>query len=199
MTHTKEQASQRAKKYLIPHKAHLVTIETVADLIDVVGLLHTALEAAIKAGTTAEQSSDVEHFPDVGNMVDDNGLSDSVTVYQVNLDGFGKLNMLAPPTECKYISKTYYTRAEQPVSDTFDYQRVKEWALSSPRKPANQSFTDSTNRQVAYLIEDLQPAVDVPDIILQAIRSYRDEHCFDDSEYGIAIDAFFSTLTKRGE
>lgn len=41
-------------------------------------------------------------------------------------------------------------------NDEFDYSRVKEWALSKPRKSANTSFTASTNRNVAYLIEDLE-------------------------------------------
>lgn len=39
--------------------------------------------------------------------------------------------------------------------DAFDHHRVREWAMSNPRKPANTSFTASTNRNVAYLIEEL--------------------------------------------
>jgi len=39
--------------------------------------------------------------------------------------------------------------------DKFDYHRVREWALSKPRKPANLAFTAGTNRNAAYLIEEL--------------------------------------------
>lgn len=41
-------------------------------------------------------------------------------------------------------------------ADAFDYERVRAWALSTPRKAANQAFTASTNRNVAYLIEDIE-------------------------------------------
>jgi hypothetical protein len=45
---------------------------------------------------------------------------------------------------------------KKPVDgDAFDYARVRDWARSEPRKPANLAFTASTNRNVAYLIEDL--------------------------------------------
>ncbi len=50
--------------------------------------------------------------------------------------------------------------------DDFDYMRVREWALSNPRKAANTAFTASTNRNVAYLIEELsdqQSSVKVDD------------------------------------
>lgn len=50
----------------------------------------------------------------------------------------------------------WYTKPTTEHNDEFDYSRVKEWALSKPRKSANTSFTASTNRNVAYLIEDLE-------------------------------------------
>lgn len=37
----------------------------------------------------------------------------------------------------------------------------------------------------------------IPDIILDALQDYRDGHCFDDSEYGIAIDAFLKRQKGR--
>lgn len=40
------------------------------------------------------------------------------------------------------------------VADSFDYVRVREWMLASPRKSANQSFTSGPERKAAYLIED---------------------------------------------
>ena len=40
-------------------------------------------------------------------------------------------------------------------NETFDYARVREWALSRPRKQAVLSFTSGVERDVAYLIEDL--------------------------------------------
>lgn len=43
----------------------------------------------------------------------------------------------------------------QSGGDDFDYFRVREWALSKPRKRANTAFTSSTNRNVAYLIEEI--------------------------------------------
>jgi len=46
-------------------------------------------------------------------------------------------------------------------ADAFDYHRVREWALSKPRKPAATAFTASTNRDVAYLIEESQHAQSV--------------------------------------
>lgn len=52
-------------------------------------------------------------------------------------------------------ARTYLESQSQPA-DGFDYQRVKKWALSKPRKAANTAFTASTNRDVAYLIEDLE-------------------------------------------
>jgi hypothetical protein len=41
-------------------------------------------------------------------------------------------------------------------SESFNYQQVKEWALNPNRKPAVLSFTSGVERDVAYLIEDLQ-------------------------------------------
>jgi len=41
------------------------------------------------------------------------------------------------------------------ASDPFDYMRVREWAKSETRKPANLAFTAGTNRNVAYLIEEM--------------------------------------------
>lgn len=65
------------------------------------------------------------------------------------------------------------------ISETFDYTRVKEWAQSSPRKPANLSFTSGIERNVAYLIEDLdsQPrtigSVDDELMLNRAIATYQ--------------------------
>ncbi len=52
-------------------------------------------------------------------------------------------------------TRTPTTPNKQPT-DTFDYHRVREWALQPDRKRANLAFTDSVNRQVAYLIEDVE-------------------------------------------
>lgn len=65
-------------------------------------------------------------------------------------------------------------RLKQPSSrgqengQDFDYVRVREWAKSSPRKPANQSFTEGIERNVAYLIEELQPRMSEDDVTLSA-------------------------------
>jgi hypothetical protein len=50
-----------------------------------------------------------------------------------------------------------YKSAKTPrtISASFDYQRVKEWALDPNRKGAVLSFTSGIERDVAYLIEDL--------------------------------------------
>jgi hypothetical protein len=37
----------------------------------------------------------------------------------------------------------------------------------------------------------------IPPVILRALRQYRDEHCFDDSEYGVAIDAFLAAPERK--
>ncbi len=39
---------------------------------------------------------------------------------------------------------------------TFDYRAVKQWAITPNRKPSVLSFTSGIERDVAYLIEDLQ-------------------------------------------
>jgi hypothetical protein len=37
----------------------------------------------------------------------------------------------------------------------------------------------------------------IPPVILRSLRQYRDEHCFDDSEYGVAIDAFLAAPERK--
>ena len=39
--------------------------------------------------------------------------------------------------------------------EDFDFFRVREWALDNNRKPAWAAFTAGTNRNVAYLLEEL--------------------------------------------
>lgn len=42
------------------------------------------------------------------------------------------------------------------VNNHADSERVKEWAWSANRKPANTAFTEGPNRQMAYLIEQVE-------------------------------------------
>ena len=77
---------------------------------------------------------------------------------------------LSQPTEdkpCPYVhtskdGTSYCALAEKSARavsvDGFDYLRVREWMLSSPRKSANQSFTAGAERNVAYLIEEYDSA-----------------------------------------
>lgn len=39
----------------------------------------------------------------------------------------------------------------------------------------------------------------LPPMVEKALRQYREEHCFDDSEYGVAIDAFFAAPQVNAE
>ena len=64
--------------------------------------------------------------------------------------------------------------------------------------------TDYGSKMISFTVDVLAErgliaGTSVPDIILQALRSYRDEHCFDDSEYGIAIDKFLAAQTEKRE
>ena len=71
------------------------------------------------------------------------------------------------------------TRALQSKPDEFDYMRVREWALNDTRR-ANLAFTEGTNRNVAYLIEELRldlnkAVVNKPDVVdVEALRASPD-------------------------
>jgi len=58
------------------------------------------------------------------------------------------------PNEMLYKALSLANQLGEEI-DKFDYHRVREWALSKPRKPANLAFTAGTNRNAAYLIEEL--------------------------------------------
>lgn len=44
---------------------------------------------------------------------------------------------------------------------------------------------------------DEKPIDNIPPVIIRALKQYRKEHCFDDSEYGIAIDKFLAARMVR--
>lgn len=55
-----------------------------------------------------------------------------------------------------HLAEAFLKSQAEMEADTFDYFRVREWALSKPRKPAATAFTASTNRDVASLIEEVE-------------------------------------------
>lgn len=61
--------------------------------------------------------------------------------------------------------------------------------------------TDYGSKMIGFTIDVLAErglikGLQIPETVMEALKVYRDEHCFDDSEYGIAIDKFLSTYEE---
>jgi len=98
------------------------------------------------------------------------------------------------------LDNKYYDGARVNIKYAID--TIKSYMAGQPQKQGMRDDIDSIINRIndtpLYLyefdiLEKARDAIGVPDIIMQALRSYRDEHCFDDSEYGIAIDKFLTT------
>ncbi len=74
--------------------------------------------------------------------------------------------------------------AEDGLPRTVTGERLRKFLQSQPPTPA---ADDKTPGSVGE-----ERAPQIPDVIRRALKQYRDEECFDDSEFAIAIDAFLS-------